>query len=49
MKSRTTNNDINAFKEVRKLLNELRSNLLHKETKRIRKKNSIKRKLSIIF
>ena len=28
MKSRTTNNDINAFKEVRKLLNQLRSNLL---------------------
>ena len=31
-----TNNDINAFKEVRKLFNEHRSNLLLKETKRIR-------------
>ena len=34
----TSNNDINAFNEVRKLFNELRSNLLLKETKRIRKK-----------
>ena len=32
------NNDINAFNEVRKLFNERRSKLLHKETKRIRKK-----------
>ena len=31
------NNSINAIKEVRKLLNERRSNLLLKETKRIRK------------
>ena len=37
MKSTTINNDINAIKEVRELFNELRSNLLHKETKRIRK------------
>ena len=34
----TSNNDINAFNEVRKLFNELRSNLLLKETKKIRKK-----------
>ena len=31
------NNSINAIKEVRKLLNEYRSNLLLKETKRIRR------------
>ena len=31
------NNDINAFQEARKLFNERRSNLLRKETKRIRK------------
>ena len=34
----TSNNDINAFNEVRKLFNERRSNLLLKEIKRIRKK-----------
>ena len=38
MESTTINNDINAIKEVRELSNELRSNLLRKETKRIRKK-----------
>ena len=43
-----TNNDINAFQEARKLLNERRSNLLLKETKEIRK-NFIKRKLLTIF
>ena len=32
------NNDINAFQEARKLLNERRSNLSHKETNEIRKK-----------
>ena len=32
------NNDNNVFKEATELLNERRSNLLHKETKRIRKK-----------
>ena len=31
-------NNVNAIKEVRELFNELRSNLLCKETKRIRKK-----------
>ena len=34
----TSNNDINTFKEARKLLNERRSNLLRKETNGIRKK-----------
>ena len=34
----TTNNDINAFQEARKLLNERRSTLLLKETNEIRKK-----------
>ena len=34
----TSNNNINVFKEARKLLNEARSNFLRKETKRIRKK-----------
>ena len=34
----TSNNDINAFNEVRKLFNERRSNLLLKEIRRIRKK-----------
>ena len=34
----TSNNDINAFKEARSLLNERRSNLLLKETNKIRKK-----------
>ena len=38
MKSPTSNNDINAIQETRKLLNELRSNLLRKETKNQRKK-----------
>ena len=42
------NNDINAFQEARKLFNERRSNLLRKETKRIRK-NFIKKKQIIIF
>ena len=33
----TSNNDINVFKDVRKLFNERRSNFLPKETTRIRK------------
>ena len=33
-----SNNDINAFKDARKLFNERRSNLSREETKRIRKK-----------
>ena len=36
MESRTTNNGINAIKEVRELFNELRSNLSREETKTIR-------------
>ena len=37
MESRTTNNVINAIKEVRELLNELKSNLSREEINRIRK------------
>ena len=37
MESRTTNNDINAIKEVRELFNELRSNLSCEEINRFRK------------
>ena len=33
MESTTINNDINGIKEVRKLLNERKSNLSHEETK----------------
>ena len=38
MESPTSNSNINAVKETRKLFNELRSNLSCEETKRIRKK-----------
>ena len=38
MKATSLNNSINAINNVRMLLNELRSNLSHEETKRIRKK-----------
>ena len=38
MESTTINNSINATKEVRKLFNEVRSNLSREETKRIREK-----------
>ena len=48
MKSPTSNNNINAIKETRKLLNDVISNLSHEETKRIRK-NSTKKKLPAIF
>ena len=48
MESTTQNNDINAIKEVREPFNELKSNLLRKETKRIRK-NFIKKKQFIFF
>ena len=34
----TRQNNITAIKDVRKLCNEIRSNLSHEETKRIRKK-----------
>ena len=38
MKSTRQNNNINAIKEVRKLFNDVGSNLSHEETKKIRKK-----------
>ena len=38
MESTRQNNNINAIKEVRKLFNDVRNNLSHEETKRIRKK-----------
>ena len=38
MKAISLNNSINAINNVRMLLNELRSNLSHEETKRIREK-----------
>ena len=48
-----SNNDINAIKEVRKLFNNRKSNLSRKEkkeiSKKLYKKEAIKRKLSIIF
>ena len=48
MRSKTTNNDINAIEEVRELFNERRSNLSREETKRIRNELR-KKKLFIIF
>ena len=38
MESTTINNNINAIKEVRKLLNEIRSNLSREEINKIREK-----------
>ena len=38
MQPTTSNNNINAIKEARKLLNEIRSNISHEEINRIRKK-----------
>ena len=38
MEPTSQNNGINAIKEARKFFNEVRGNLLLKETKRIRKK-----------
>ena len=49
MESLTSNNNINAVKETRKLFNELRSNLSHEETKRIRKKLYKKEATSYFF
>ena len=37
MESTTINNSINAIKEVRKLFNDVKNNLSHDETNRIRK------------
>ena len=48
MKSPTSNNDINAIQETRKLFNERRSNLSRKEINEIRKK-LYKKEASIIF
>ena len=47
MEHTTLNNDINVIKEVRKLFNEVRSNLLRKETNEIRKKLYKKEKVYI--
>ena len=49
MESLTSNNNINAVKETRKLFNELRSNLSREETKRIRKKLYKKEAASYFF
>ena len=38
MESTTTNNDINAIKEVREFFNEHRSNLIREERNRIKRK-----------
>ena len=38
MESTRQNNNINTIKEVGKLFNDVRNNLSHEETKRIRKK-----------
>ena len=49
MESPTSNSNINAVKETRKLLNELRSNLSREEKKRIRKKLYKKEAASYFF
>ena len=49
MESSTSNNNITAIKDVRKLFNELRSNLSTKETKRIRRKLYKNEAASIFF
>ena len=49
MESTSQNNSINAIKEARKIFNEVRSALFREEINEIRKKNCVKRKLSIIF
>ena len=48
MESTTINNNINAIKEVRKLFNEIRSNLSREEITKL-EKNSIKMKLPMIL
>ena len=48
MEHRTSNNNINAIKDVRKLFNDLRNNLSSKETEKIRKK-LYKKELAVIF
>ena len=49
MESTTSNNNFNAINDVGTLFNELRSNLSHEETKRIRKKLYKKEAVSIFF
>ena len=44
MESTTINNDINAIKEVRELIKEIKSNYSHEEIKEIRKKLYKKRR-----
>ena len=49
MKHPTSNKNIKAIKEVRRLFNELRSNLSGNETKRIRRKLYKKEAASMFF
>ena len=49
MKNPTSNSNINAVKETRRLLNELRRNLSREETKRIRQKLYKKEAASYFF
>ena len=49
MQYSTSNNNINAIKEIRNLFNELRSNLFSKETKRNRRKLYKKEVISMFF
>ena len=49
MEHPTSNKNINAIKEVRRLFNELRSNLSGNETKRIRRKLYKKEAASMSF
>ena len=49
MEQPTSNKNINAIKEVRRLFNELKSNLSGNETKRIRRKLYKKEAASMFF
>ena len=49
MENPTSNKNINAIKEVKRLFNELRSNLSSNETKRIRRKLYKKEAASMFF
>ena len=49
MEHQTLNNNISAIKEVRRLFNELRSNLSSNKTKRIRRKLYIKEAVSMFL
>ena len=48
MEPTSQNNNIKAIKEVRKLFNDVRNNLLMKKQREL-EKNSIKKKLSTLF